>query len=152
MKLTDNFELEEFLISQTAARHGISMDPPVDVEDNLRRLCVDILQPLREDLGRPIVVSSGYRPPKLNQLIGGSPTSAHMDGRAADISVPGMTPLAVAERIRDMNLPYDQVIHEFGKWVHVGISREHVDVRLEELTAYSKNGRTHYAPGLREVA
>lgn len=151
MRLTENFSLEEFLVSQTAARHDINMDPPIEVIDNLRRLCVDILQPLRDTTGRPISVSSGYRPPQLNELIGGSTTSAHPFGRAADFKVHGITPLEAAQIIRDMELPYDQVIHEFGKWVHVGISPEEDNARLQELTAYRKDGRTRYDLGLRAV-
>ena len=151
MKLTDNFYLYEFLRSQTAARHNITMDPPIEVIDNLRRLCVDVLQPLRDTIGLSITVSSGYRPPKLNGLIGGSTNSAHMDGRAADIIVNGETPLEVAQTIRDMELPYDQVIHEFGQWVHVGIPREEDNARLQELTAYKQGGRTRYDLGLRSV-
>lgn len=148
MKLTANFSLHEFLRSQTAARHGISMDPPVDVIDNLRRLCVDILQPYRDAVGLPVAITSGYRPPKLNELIGGSTTSAHMDGRAADFVVHGATPLEAAQQIRALALPYDQLIHEFREWVHVGISPEDIDVRLEDLTAYKEDGRTRYALGL----
>ncbi len=151
MKLTTNFYLYEFLRSQTAARHGINMDPPIEVIDNLRRLCVDILQPLRDTLGLPVSVTSGYRPLELNQLIGGSTTSAHMDGRAADFIINGMTPLEVAEHTKAMALPYDQVIHEFGQWVHVGISPEEIDVRLQDLTAYRDDKGVHYDLGLRAV-
>ncbi len=152
MKLTENFSLEEFLVSQTAIRHGINMDPPIEVIDNLRRLCVDILQPARDILGVPFSVSSGYRPLELNELIGGSATSAHPYGRAADI-IPHrpISPLKLAETIRDMELPYDQVIQEFGHWVHVGISEEDINVRMEELTAFKEEGRTKYVTGLREV-
>lgn len=152
MKLTDNFSLDEFLRSQTATRHGISMDPPIEVVDNLRRLCVDILQPYRDVIGVPITITSGYRPPKLNEMIGGSTTSAHMDGRAADIFVAGKSPYEVATAIRDMDLPYDQLIHEFGRWVHVGISREDDDIRMQDLTATRGNKGTVYAHGIRRVA
>lgn len=148
MKLTANFSLHEFLRSQTAARHGISMDPPIEVIDNLRRLCVDILQPLREHIGVPITISSGFRPLELNTLIGGSTTSAHMDGRAADIIIEGIKPLQVAEAIEHLNLPYDQVIHEFRQWVHVGISPEDVDIRLQTLTATRDDKGVHYELGL----
>ena len=146
MKLTANFGLHEFLRSQTASRDNISMDPPIEVIDNLRRLCVDILQPLRDHLGIPLTISSGFRPPELNALIGGSTTSAHMFGRAADIIVEGIKPLQVAEAIVSLELPFDQVIHEFKGWVHVGISDG--DIRLQELTATKDNGRTVYLNGL----
>ena len=148
MKLTANFALHEFLRSQTAARHGISMDPPIEVIDNLRRLCVDILQPLREHVGVPITISSGFRPLELNTLIGGSTTSAHMDGRAADIIIEGIKPLKVAQTIESLGLHYDQVIHEFRQWVHVGISPEEIDIRLERLTATKQDGQTLYVIGL----
>lgn len=151
-KLTTNFWLHEFLRSQTAARHGISMDPPVEVVDNLRRLCVDVLQPYRDAVGKTIMITSGYRPPRLNEMIGGSTTSAHMDGRAADFVVAGVTPFEVCNQMRAMGLPYDQLIHEFGRWVHVGISREEEDVRLQDLTAMRKDGRTVYVPGIERVA
>jgi hypothetical protein len=74
-----------------------------------------------------------------------------MSGRAADFIVNGMTPLEVAEHIRAQALPYDQVIHEFGQWVHVGISPEEDDVRLQELTAYRDAKGVHYDLGLRAV-
>lgn len=150
-KLTNNFWLHEFLRSQTAARHDIPMDPPVEVVDNLRRLCVDVLQPYRDAVGLPVVITSGYRPPKLNKLIGGSTTSAHPYGRAADLIVPGITPFEVCEQMRALGLPYDQLIHEFGQWVHVGISKEEDDIRLQELTAARRKGRTVYELGIRRV-
>ena len=151
-KLTSNFSLSEFLQSQTATRHDISMDPPVEVVDNLRRLCVDVLQPYRDAIGLPVRITSGYRPPRLNELIGGSTTSAHMDGRAADFYVVGMDPFEAANAMRAMGLPYDQLIHEFGRWVHVGISREEVDIRMQDLTAMRKDGRTIYVTGIERVA
>jgi len=127
------------------------MDPPIEVVDNLRRLCVDILQPYRDVIGVPITITSGYRPPKLNEMIGGSTTSAHMDGRAADFYVAGKSPFEVAEAIRDMDLPYDQLIHEFGRWVHVGISREEDDIRQQDLTAMLGDKGTMYVSGIRSV-
>ena len=102
-------------------------------------------------MGLSITISSGYRPPELNRLIGGSTTSAHPYGRAADIVVNGLTPLEVSELIRELGLPYDQVIHEFGQWVHVGISREEDNVRSQELTAYRDDKGVHYDLGLRVV-
>jgi hypothetical protein len=124
------------------------MDPPIEVIDNLRRLCVDILQPLREYVGVPITISSGFRPLELNTLIGGSTTSAHMDGRAADIIIEGIKPLSVAQTIEHLGLHYDQVIHEFRQWVHVGISPEEVDIRLQKLTATRDSKGVHYELGL----
>lgn len=145
VQITKNFRLHEFLRSQTAARHGIDMTPPQYIQDNLRLLCVMVLQPLRDQLGESVTITSGYRPPLLNEIIGGSPTSAHMDGRAADICVISKSPLEVAQLCEDMELPYDQLIHEFGEWVHVSVAG---DPRRELLTAYRSNGRTRYVRGL----
>ena len=148
MQITENFFLHEFLRSQTAARHGIDMTPPQYVIDNIKDLCVSVLQPLRSDLGVPITVTSGYRPPVLNELIGGSRTSAHRHGRAADFVVHGHSPLSVCRRIVSLDLTFDQVIHEFGQWVHVGIDD---DPRYERLTAMRKDGLVRYIRGLEEV-
>ena len=149
MMLTDNFSLGEFLVSQTAARHGIDMTPPQSVIDNLRHLCVTVLQPLRGELGDPIRISSGYRPPELNDIIGGSKTSAHRFGRAADFNVKGYTPYEVVDYIVRSDFVFDQVINEFGKWIHVGIAEI---PRGEVLTATREDGETRYLRGLREVA
>ena len=148
MRLTPNFTLDEFLISQTAERHGIDLTPPPHVIENLKRLCEGCLQPLRAAVKRPIFISSGYRSPDLNSLIGGSKTSAHMQGNAADFRVSGISPYDTCKLIVEMGLPYDQVIHEFGRWVHLGVA----DVlRGEELTAYRKDGKTTYVHGIKTM-
>lgn len=145
MKLSPNFTLEEFLVSQTAERNGIDMTPPDDVVDNLERLCVKCLQPLRDEVGRSIFISSGFRPPELNKLIGGSETSAHQYGRAADFKVAGETPYDTCQTIIRLDLPFDQVIHEFGRWVHLGMA---ADPRMQQLTAARIDGRTQYRTGI----
>ncbi len=149
MKLSKNFSLEEFLISQTAERQGIDMTPDEGVIANLQELVNSCLQPLRNALGSVMYISSGYRPLVLNTLIGGSKTSAHLHGRAADFRAAGYSPLYVCRRIRDLGLPYDQNIHEFGRWTHLGIARQ---PRKEDLTAYRGDGHTRYSFGLVEIA
>lgn len=134
MQLSKNFTLDEFLISQTAERHSIDMTPDDEVIGNLSALCTSILQPLRDLAGSPLVISSGYRPLQLNTRIGGSKTSAHVFGRAADLHIVGMTPYKVCEILSQEGLPYDQNILEFWKWTHVGIAD---DPRNEDLTAYA---------------
>lgn len=144
MRLSKNFTLEEFTRSQTAERHGIDMQPPELIVDNIRKLVQGCLQPLRDEAG-PMYISSGYRPLELNTRIGGSKTSAHVQGNAADFTVTGMNPFDVCELILTMNLPFDQVIHEFGRWVHLGVA----DVlRGEQLTAYRKDGKVRYVTGI----
>lgn len=134
MKLTAHFTLDEFLRSQTATRFNISNDPDGHTRINLQRLS-EALESIRTALGsRSIQITSGYRSKALNDRIGGSTTSAHMDGRAADIVVRGMTPLQAARAIQGSGIVLDQVILE-GSWVHVGIARVGDVARGDFMTA-----------------
>ncbi len=145
MRLSKNFTIEEFLVSQTATRHGIDMTPGPEIIENLQRLVTGVMQPLRDEVGVGIFVSSGFRPLELNTRIGGSKTSEHVNGNACDFKVIGQTPFDTAELIVSMELPFDQVIHEFGRWVHCGVR----DIlRAQELTAYKKDGKTKYISGI----
>lgn len=156
-RLSPNFYLDEFVRSETAVRHGIDMSVPVGgiVYSNLRRLCRMVLQPVRAHFG-PVHITSGYRPDPLNKLIGGSPTSEHRSGRAADFIVPGATPLEVARWIRDHLTTYEQLIHEFGEWVHVSTPPGAATAGQETLTALKqprtfRKPRTVYVRGLHTV-
>ena len=135
MKLSENFTLEEFLVSRTAEIHGIDMTPPKMVVENLQRLVDEVLQPIRNQLHSPIFVTSGYRPKELNDLIKGSKKSDHLFGRAADIKIMGYTPYQAIQMIEQIPLPYKQLINEFQKWIHISISREDKEPRMELLTA-----------------
>ena len=153
MKFPKHFTIEELTRSQTATRNGIDNTP--DDLSNLMRIAW-FLETLREKLrleyrNAVIIVSSGYRSPELNLIIGGSKTSAHMLGLAADISCPDLTPLELAQFIADTMADegFDQVIHEFGRWVHVGLTEGLP--RYELLTALKENGKTVYKHGLIEV-
>jgi hypothetical protein len=147
VKLSEHFSLAELHASQTATRRGIDNTPPPAARAELRRLVGLILQPLRTDLQRPIVVSSGYRSPVLNERIGGAAKSAHVQGRAADISVPGMPITDVCRRIAALRLPYRQLIHE-GTWVHVEVSQAGTAPKREHLTANFTAGRATYTRGI----
>jgi hypothetical protein len=149
MQLSEHFELAEFLVSETAARRGITNEPTIDAIDNLRRLCQLVLEPLRVKLARPVVITSGYRSLALNRAVGGSPTSHHMRGRAADIIVPGMTPLAVCQAANQLKLPCVQIIHEFGQWAHLSVAAS--NERTQLLTAKLAQGKTVYEAGLVHV-
>jgi len=149
MRLSKNFSLEEFLVSQTATRHGIDMTPSDYIIHNLQELCTTCLQPLRDEVRAGIYISSGFRPVELNGRIGGSKTSAHVKGQASDLKVTGQTPFETAILIVEMKLPFDQVIMEFGAWVHLGIA----DIlRGEQLTAYKDDGKTVYTHGIHTIA
>lgn len=125
MKLSPNFTLDELCESQTASRKNIDNTPSEEVVANLKTLALNVLQPIREHYSVPVIISSGYRSPKLNRAIGGSKTSQHCLGEAADLSVVNVSILETFEWCRD-NLRYDQLILEFhdykrpySGWVHI---------------------------------
>ena len=149
MKLSANFTLSELTKSQTAVRKGIPNNPNEDQIDNLKLLCQNILQPLRDYYGRPLRVSSGYRSPELCIAIGSSIKSQHAKGQAADFEIPGVSNKDLAEYIRD-NLNFDQLILEFftpddpnSGWVHCSFNNK-VENRKQFLRAYKDNGKTKY--------
>jgi len=127
MKLSMNLSLSEVLVSQTAKRLQISNEPTKEHLNNLKQIANNIFQPLRDGLGYPIYVSSGYRSGALNKAIkGSSKTSQHMKGQALDLDADvykGVTNKDIFLFIRD-NLDFDQLIWEYGTinspaWVHV---------------------------------
>jgi zinc D-Ala-D-Ala carboxypeptidase len=134
MRLSENFSLEELTASETAARKGIDNTPSEEVIDNLKRLAA-ALQEVRALLNhRAILVSSGYRSPELNQAVGGSATSDHCKGLAADFICPSYgTPNDIVRAIAASGLSFKQVIREFDKWVHLSIPEEGQEPRKQAL-------------------
>jgi hypothetical protein len=116
--LSKDFNLDEFTVSQAAERFGYNNTPSAETISNLKELCVNILQPLRELVKVPVVITSGYRSPSVNAVIGGYYHSQHLEGKAADFLIPALT---LPESFNQVykNLPFDQLIFEFGKWIHV---------------------------------
>jgi D-alanyl-D-alanine dipeptidase len=151
MKLSENLDLGELTRSEAAKRNGISNMPTTEHIENMKKLATNIFQPIRENFGVPIFISSGYRSKELNSKIGGSSTSQHSTGEAIDIdmdgSSSGVTNKKVFDYIKD-NLDFDQLIWEFGNknnpdWVHVsyestGKQRKQVlrAVRVKGVTKY----------------
>ncbi|OGB23368.1 MAG: peptidase M15 [Burkholderiales bacterium RIFCSPLOWO2_02_FULL_57_36] len=121
MKLSTHFTLEELTFSETAARHNLDNVPSQKVIENLKRVAT-VLEQIRAVVNRPIMVSSGYRSPAVNRAVGGSMSSAHMQGLSADIRAAGMTPRELAEAIKHNAVKFDQLILEFDRWVHVGLA------------------------------
>lgn len=122
MKLTPHFDLAEFTVSQEAVRRGIANTVTPPIVEELRKTA-GLLEEVRALLGRPVLVTSGYRCAELNAAIGGSTSSAHMWGGAADIIVPGFgSPLEVARTLAAYaeSLDFDQLIYEFAAWTHIG--------------------------------
>jgi hypothetical protein len=123
--LSPNFTLDEFLISQTASREGIDNTPDDEAYLNLKRTAL-VMEKVRTMMGdRPILISSGYRSPALNIAVGGSATSAHCFGLAADFTSPAAgTPLDICRVLAEYIdvLELDQLIYEYEAWVHLGLS------------------------------
>lgn len=141
--LSPHFTLDELTVSQEAARDGLRNMPAIEQIDALRALCLHILEPLRERLKQPITVNSGFRSVTVNRRIGGSSSSQHCKGQAADIRVNGLMPKEIVGIIRAMELPVDQCIEEFGRWVHVSYGPRN---RRQFLKARRVNGKTEYTP------
>ena len=145
--LSDHFSLDEFTASQEATRHGIDNKPSEKVVENLRMLAA-LLEQVRELLGGSAIrISSGYRSLALNRHIGSNDTSAHIRGWAADFTCPSFgTPLAVAKKIAESNLKFDQLICEGNAWVHISCDPQN---RRQLLTARFEHGHTYYTSGIK---
>ena len=132
--LSPHFCLDEFTKSSTAIKHGIQNNPPQEAVENLKHLCQGSLEPLREELGLPVVITSGFRTKLLNDLLAhSSERSQHMQGQAADFYVtPGQSGLSRSELlikafrliITSEQIDYDQLIL-YPSFIHVSyVSRE----------------------------
>ena len=139
MNLSANFTLKELTKSDTATRLGLDNTPDDEALENLKTLCEMVLQPVREHYGKSVSVNSAYRSPESNAAVGGSKTSDHCKGMAADIEIVGVANADLAQWIMD-NLEYTQLILEFytpgipdSGWVHV--SYDPNNLKKQELTA-----------------
>lgn len=130
-QLSKHFSLKEMTKSGTAARLGLDNTPNKEQIENLKALCENILEPLRDYYeSRPIMVSSGFRSEKLSEAIGSSSRSQHCKGEAVDFEIPGFDNKQVAAHIKN-NFLYDQLISEYYEegiadsgWIHVSFKRD----------------------------
>lgn len=122
-----NFTISELCYSDIAKKYGIKNIPSISECDNLLNLIFYVLQPLRDKLGKPIIINSGYRCKALNShpLIKGANNSQHLTGKAADIRVNGCTPARLIDFIKTSGIEYDQCINEFDRWVHISFNKGH---------------------------
>ena len=135
MQLSPNFSLIE--LTRTEVRQ-VDNAPPPEMVRRLRMLAWAILEPVRDHFGKPVIVTSGYRSPKVNALVGGSPTSQHMQCEAVDFVIPGVSTAAIVEFIKS-SLVYDQVILEGHNpkvagsgWVHCSLNFDGIN-RMQGL-------------------
>jgi hypothetical protein len=142
MNLSEHFTLEELLHSDTAARIGIPNQPTPEDMLNIRTFLVPGLEKVRAILGQPIHISSGFRSVELNAHIpGSSNTSAHTHGFAADCLCPAFgDPWAICNAVADADIKFDQIIYEYGQWMHISF-----DPRLRMLTTTKLAGQPYRA-------
>lgn len=130
MKLTEHFTLEELSHSDIALRTGIKNTASPNIIKNLKVLAVGLEQ-VRALLDRPLFITSGFRSPTLNKLIGGSANSAHCLGYAADFKCSELKPVDIVAKIKESGIKYDQCLNE-GTWVHIS-----VDPRMRQETLHA---------------
>lgn len=147
-KLSPHFSLDELCVTQT----GLPNQPSAMVVSRLKLLCDMVLEPVRKNFGRPVVVNSGYRSEAVNKAVGSKSTSQHRLGEAADIEVPGVSNAEVAAWIA-ANLRFDQLILENYRpgvagsgWVHVSWSATRR--RMQMLTMTMGSHGPVYSAGL----
>lgn len=132
-KLSKNFSLNELTYSSTARANKVDNVPDRWELDNLKKLCNNILQPIRNKWGDSIFVTSGYRNPIVNRLVGGSSTSQHMEGKAADITVgskEGNKKLfdMIVQMLENEEITVGQLIDEKNySWIHISLPYKKVN-------------------------
>lgn len=143
MKLSKSFSLEELVASSTAKKLNIDNTPGTKELTNLINLVTTVLQPIRDKYGKPIIISSGYRCPKLNKAVGGSTTSQHKTGQAADIHSLSNTEKdnmilwnIICDMVKNGEIKTGQYIFEYGHkavgpdWIHVSTPGNHLNQKL----------------------
>ena len=120
-----NFTMSELLHSDIAEKYNISNIPDKKSLDNMLILILECLQPIRNYINRPMIISSGYRSPRLNghPLIQGKQDSQHITGQAVDFTVKGLTPKQIIEKVIASGVEYDQLINEHNIWVHISYNK-----------------------------
>ena len=120
-----NFTISELVKSDTAEQNGLNNIPDINSLDNLLELIFYVLQPLRDKLGKPIIITSGFRSVKVNNLVNGVDNSEHLYGQAADFVVNGMTPKQVVEFVKKSGIEFNQCINEYDQWTHISFNKGH---------------------------
>lgn len=142
MEFPTNFDEERLTFSETAVNKGIDNSLPEALVPNAVRLATTLAflegELHREFPGSRLYLSSGYRCPELNVAVGGSATSDHMSARAADIKTTAMPAHQFATWIKSKLTEFDQIILEFGRWVHVSVPREGKAARMNVITAVKR--------------
>ena len=146
MNLSPHFTLAELTRSETALRRGIDNSASASIVEKLRHTAGG-LERVRALLGAPLHVNSAYRGPNVNAAVGGSSTSQHTKGEAADFVAPSFgSPLDICRAIIASDIEFDQLIYE-GSWVHISFVADRAQ-RQMVLTAHFAGGKVTYTPGI----
>ncbi len=134
LKRLGHFSLQMLCHSDTAKRLNILNVPDPLQTENLQRLALTLGQ-IEQMLGAKLKINSGFRCPALNEAVGGVPNSQHVEGLAADFVCPHVgSPYDIAEKIIQSGIEFDQLILEFGRWIHISINSVNSNMRNEVLT------------------
>lgn len=144
MHLSSNFTLAELTFSQTAARHDWDNTPNATEIANLTRLA-SLLEQVRNVIGRPILINSGFRSKKVNDAVGSLDTSQHRTGCAADIRVSNMTPDQICQSIKASGIQFDQLIREFDRWVHISVTNHAGETPRNQMLIIDRTGTRLYS-------
>lgn len=144
--LSPHFTLDEMTRSATAIANGVNNAPDALAIEHLTRTAAG-LEAVRTLLGEPLAISSGYRSPDVNRAVGGSRTSAHCFGYAADFTCAAAgTPYQVCLAILRSDIAFDQLIHEYGRWTHISF-----DPRMRRQPLTIANAKRGYLAGILEI-
>jgi hypothetical protein len=144
MYLSEHFTLQELIVSDYALRHSISNEPTGTALLNLERLA-ELLEKVRDVLGKPIFINSGYRSPQVNKGVKGQLNSQHCFGCAADIKVNGLTPDQIIKKILASGIEFHQLIREFDSWVHISIPNTPTDKPRKKVLIIDGMGTRLYS-------
>jgi zinc D-Ala-D-Ala carboxypeptidase len=136
MNLSEHFSLEEATHSDTAIRQGIDNQPSTLQLENMK-IAAAGLEQLRAITG-PLHINSWLRLPAVNVAVGGSKVSSHMDGWAIDVSSSKLTPYQLCQEVKKAGIKFDQIIHEFGRWMHISFDPA---MRQQELTIFKPDNK-----------
>lgn len=118
-----NFSISELIKSDKAKQKGIRNMPSISQVDNMLNLIFYCLQPVRNLLNKPMIITSGFRNQELNKLVGGVSNSQHLEGKAADFIIKSESVAGIIFKIQTSNIEYDQLINEYDKWVHISFNK-----------------------------